>query len=260
MILDVQIIVVFRPPGIVMETTIAEMALMNPQSTVAAKDALVSEISSLVITETVFLESTSVMETMIAWITVMKTTDTNATIANVTKKLNSPVLLTRHGAELNVYPRNGYAMEIQIVLTEPMRIQLCIVVRHLNLVAMISLLAEMEDVLIRVGYVITIMIAVMVLTKEKNVIHNTRLVRHKNLPVKTLNVFVTSIIVMEKMIAVIIPMKSIAKRKIIPVQTKDNSSVTVDNALTSNLSVTKSLTVLTIAMNHFIVMLTSVPK
>jgi hypothetical protein len=68
-----------------------------------------------------------------------------------------------------------------------------------------------------------IMTAEMVLTREKNVMLNIKHVLLKSLLVKISNVSVTNIDAMAKTIAVIILMKSDAKKKIIPVQTPPSS-------------------------------------
>lgn len=64
--------------------------------------------------------------------------------------------------------------------------------------------------MIRVGCAITITIVEMVQMKAKNVTRNIKLAQHKNSHVKISNVYVISIGVMAKMIAVISQMKSVA--------------------------------------------------
>lgn len=68
-----------------------------------------------------------------------------------------------------------------------MRIQHFTAAPHLNPALMINLCAKMADVLIKDGFVITIMIVVMEVMKENSAMLNTRLVQHKNSLVKTLN-------------------------------------------------------------------------
>lgn len=61
------------------------------------------------------------------------------------------------------------------------------VAQHLSPAQTINLHARMVDVSIRGGFVITIMIAAMDLTKVNSAMLNTRLARHKNSPVRTLS-------------------------------------------------------------------------
>lgn len=145
---------------------------------------------------------------------------------------------------------------------------------------MINLLARMGVASIKDGLATTTMIAVMDRMKESSVIHNTRHVRHKNSLVRTLNAFAINIdavriLIYEfaviinskidstfqtaKMIAVIIPMKSIARRRTI-LALPDNSLATMANVLTTRSCATKLLTVQMNRMNLCIVTLMNVPR
>lgn len=68
---------------------------------------------------------------------------------NVMKKPNLPVWRTNPGVALNVYPRNGYVMVIQIVWMALMKMLPYTTVLHSNLVLKICSPAAMEDALIR---------------------------------------------------------------------------------------------------------------
>lgn len=46
---------------------------------------------------------------------------------NVTKKMNSLVKQTKNGEDHNAFLKNGYVMEIQIVLMVLMKIRACII-------------------------------------------------------------------------------------------------------------------------------------
>ena len=98
-----------------MEMMIVWMAVMNHLVIVNQKVELVLEIYLLVIMEIAYLEFTSVMETMIVWIILMKMNVTNAMIESVMKKLSLLVLQIKYGIEHNVSPKNGCVMGIQIV-------------------------------------------------------------------------------------------------------------------------------------------------
>lgn len=149
----------------------------------------------------------------------------------MTTKLNLHAKRTRPGEDLSVFPRNGFAMEIQIVLTELMKTSHCTNVQRLNLVVTINLLVKMEDASTKDGNVTTIMIVEMDRTKENSVIHNTRPAHPKNLPVKTLNASEINIGAMGKMIVEITRTRWDAKiAKIILVQT-ENSNVQMANVL-----------------------------
>lgn len=61
------------------------------------------------------------------------------------KKQNIHVKLIKHGVELNVFPRNGFVMVIQIVLMVLMKIQQFIIAQVLNHVVKTNLLVLMGD-------------------------------------------------------------------------------------------------------------------
>lgn len=61
------------------------------------------------------------------------------------KKQNIHVKLIKHGVELNVFPRNGFVMVIQIVLMVLMKIQQSIIAQVLNHVVKTNLLVLMGD-------------------------------------------------------------------------------------------------------------------
>lgn len=89
----------------------------------------------------------------IVWITATKTTDINATIVNVIQKLNSPARRTSNGADPSVFQRNGFATEIQIVLTVLTKILHFTAVQHHSHAQMINLHAATEDVSTKDGFV-----------------------------------------------------------------------------------------------------------
>lgn len=125
---------------------------------------------------------------MIALTIVMKTTDINVMIENVTQKLNLLARRTNNGEDLNVFPRNGFVMEILIVLMVLTKIQHSITAQHHSHAPMISLHVVTVDVSIKDGFVIMIMTAETVQMRANSVIHSTRHAHHKNLHVKTLSV------------------------------------------------------------------------
>lgn len=103
---------------------------------------------------------------------------------NVTMKLSSLVKRIKHGADHNVFQRNGFAMAILIVLMELMRTSLYIIVQHLSLAVKINSLVKMGVVLTKAGSVITIMIVAMDQMKESSVTLNTKHAHHKSLLVR----------------------------------------------------------------------------
>lgn len=98
------------------------------------------------------------------------------------------------------------------------------------------------------------MIVVMELMKENSVMPNIKHVHHKSLRVKISNVFVINIDVMEKMIAVIVPMRLDAARKKIVHVLLVNLLVPVVNALIIIWYVIRWPIVQMNQMNHCIVM------
>lgn len=107
---------------------------------------------------------------------------------SVTRKRNSLAKKISHGDVLNVYQGNGYAMAIQIVLTELMKMSQHNIAQHHNPVAKICLLVTMVVASTRAGSVIMTTIVETVLTKENSAIHNTKRVHHRNLLAKISNV------------------------------------------------------------------------
>lgn len=128
------------------------------------------------------------MVIMTVLIIVMKTIDINVMTESVTLKQNSLVKRINNGEDLSVFQRNGFVMEILIVLMVLMKIQQFTAVQHHNHVLMTNLHAVMEDVLIMGGFVIMIMIVVMDLMRVNSVILNTRLARLKSSHARTSSV------------------------------------------------------------------------
>lgn len=178
----------------------------------------------------------------------------------MTTKLNLHAKRTRPGEDLSVFPRNGFAMEIQIVLTELMKISLYTNVQRLSPAVTINLLAKMEDASTKDGNVTTITIVEMGQTKENSVIHNTRPAHPKNLLVKTLNVSEINIDVMGKTIAEITRTRWDVKTAKITLVQMENSNVRMANALIIIWFVTKYLIVQMILTSHCIVTWTNALK
>jgi hypothetical protein len=174
-------------------------------------------------------------------------------------KLNLLVNKTKHGDDHNAFQKNGFVMVIQIVLMVLMKTQHFIIVLHHNLAQMINSHVKMDDALTKDGLVIMIMIVAMDQMKENSVILSTKHAHHKNSLVKISNVFELNIVAMVKTIVVIILMRLAVRKTIIPAQ-QDNLHVTMVNALTLIWFVTRYLIVLTILMNHCIVMLMNAQK
>lgn len=111
---DVQIIAVFLRRGIAMAMMTVEMERTSRQNTANLKDERALEISSRATMAIAFREFIFAMATTIVSITAMKIIDINATIVNVTPKLNSHVKKISNGDGLNAYRRNGFVMEVKI--------------------------------------------------------------------------------------------------------------------------------------------------
>jgi len=101
--------------GIVTVMMIAEMGLMNHQSTASLKVGPASVICSPVIMGTAFLVSTYVMVIMIVWTIQMKMRGISAMLEHVMRKRNSLAKKTRCGTERSAYRVSGYVMVILIV-------------------------------------------------------------------------------------------------------------------------------------------------
>lgn len=132
------------------------------------------------------------METTIAWTTRMKTTDTSAMTESATLRTSSLARRTNRGDGPNVFPRNGFATVIPIVLTAPMKTQPCTTVRPRSPAQMTSSHARTAAASTKDGPVTTTTTAVTAPTKASSATLSTKRARVRNSPARTSNVFAIS--------------------------------------------------------------------